>query len=551
MALSSNSSAKQREAASFDAANDPGRDETALDRLRELQLELEQTRSEAAAARLDARAAELERRIQRLEREVAETRGMVESRIVESAHDQSVPLPATPRGRSVRPATTFQSKIQTTNSPVKQDGHDSTAATQRPNERIDASHRLGARESHRAVAARAEISARVESSTSLESWDDVGRLLRADQPAASPDTADKESTVTTGLSKSQKKSKRSKSERSESSTTNKKNASKNAIGKPLSDPAPQWALKETEVEPKSIRRRMPAWLTSLAVHSVLVVLLALMSLSATEPRDQVAIAASMAQSEVSEIETIQLETESVETAETVPVPTEVPDDLSEFGELPVTELVSDLLPKVAAPLPALSNAMSAAEMATAMSSDSSEAMEFCGIQGGGNHFVYLVDSSKSMGDGFAQARQELLRSIELLTPKQKFYVIFFDEEPAYMRISDPNVDESRSVYATPANKAALGQWAMSISMDGGKAPYEILPFAFELRPDVIFLLSDGEFPKRIEQQFKDLNRVDSLFGDDQPISLVHTIGYHSRAGENGMRRIATQAGGNYRYVPKP
>ena len=144
-----------------------------------------------------------------------------------------------------------------------------------------------------------------------------------------------------------------------------------------------------------------------------------------------------------------------------------------------------------------------------------------------------------------------MQSIRLLKPDQRFYVIFFDAEPDYMRLSSADEDEPRSVYATAENKQKLQRWAMTIKMDRGRAPYDALPFALELNPDVIFLLSDGEFPQRIEDLLGEINRIDNLFGDDGPISIVHTIGYHSREGESRMRRIAKQNGGQYRYVPQP
>jgi hypothetical protein len=178
-------------------------------------------------------------------------------------------------------------------------------------------------------------------------------------------------------------------------------------------------------------------------------------------------------------------------------------------------------------------------------------MQFCGVEGGGNHFVYLVDSSGSMGEAFNSARRELLASIELLTPEQKFYVVFFDEVSDYMRLSDPNQDEPRSVYATPENKAKLRRWAMQISMDRGKAPNDPLRFALKLKPDVIFLLSDGEFPQSIEDLLTEENAVSNLFGDSRLISIVHTIGYFSKEGESRMRRIAEENQGQYRHVPKP
>ncbi len=226
-------------------------------------------------------------------------------------------------------------------------------------------------------------------------------------------------------------------------------------------------------------------------------------------------------------------------------------ETSPVGEIPVADFALDLSPALPTPesFAAVTGTTSALASVSA-DADASETMEFCGVEGGGNHFVYLVDSSGSMGAAFESARAELLRSIALLKPEQRFYVVFFDENPDYMRLEDPSRDEPASVSATPENKRRLARWAAGIRKDRGRAPYEPLRFALELRPDVIFLLSDGEFPQRIEDQLRDENRYENLFGDSGPISIVHTIGYHSREGELRMRRIAEQNGGRYRHVPK-
>ena len=253
------------------------------------------------------------------------------------------------------------------------------------------------------------------------------------------------------------------------------------------------------------------------------------------------------------METFTIESAEPETDPSEPSPSEVQYELSPIGEIAATDFVADSPP--APPAPNLSEMLgqstsSAASMALS-SSKSDSRMEFCGVEGGGNHFVYLVDSSGSMGDGFESARNELVRSIELLKPDQRFYVVFFDADSDYMRLSAADEDEPRSVAATPQNKRKLRQWAMQISMDRGRAPYEALRFALGLRADVIFLLSDGEFPQGIEELLQEENRVGNLFGDSQLVSIVHTIGYHSREGESRMRRIAQQNAGMYRHVPKP
>lgn len=305
----------------------------------------------------------------------------------------------------------------------------------------------------------------------------------------------------------------------------------------------------------SRRPRPAAWLVSTVMHLAALILLAGVGMSVHTPKDQVALSASTTSTGEESIETFQIENSELtpETEVTEPTPSETEYEISPVGELMATDFSPDA---PAAPPTAMASALASSASAAAASSMSMNAMptktmEFCGVEGGGNHFVYLVDSSGSMGDGFDSARQALLQSVDLLTPDQRFYVVFFDADSDYMRLTDPNVDEPRSVFATPENKAALKRWAMRISKDTGRAPYDALRFALTLKPDVIFLLSDGEFPQGIEDLLIEENVITNLFGDSKPVSIVHTIAYFSEEGESRMRRIAKQNQGQYRYVPKP
>ena len=324
---------------------------------------------------------------------------------------------------------------------------------------------------------------------------------------------------------------------------------------PTAAKALQQVATESGDESDADRDRKPrpaGWIVSAIGHFVLIAILAMISLRTQRPKDQVALSASAAQPREESVETFTIESqEQPEVSE--PVESEPEHiELSPIGELAAVEFKPD--PTLAPPSPAAAalSSGSGADAAMSLSSATSEVtMEFCGVEGGGNHFVYLVDSSGSMGEGFESAREELLRSIDLLKPDQRFYVVFFDAEPDYMRLADAEVDEPRSAYATPENKAALKRWAARIRVDAGRHPRDPLRFALKLRPDVIFLLSDGEFPQHIEDLLNTENRVTNLFGETHPISIVHTIGYHSKDGESRMRRIAKQNEGQYRYVPKP
>ena len=311
-----------------------------------------------------------------------------------------------------------------------------------------------------------------------------------------------------------------------------------------------------EDESGPTRRHPMALVVSAVIHFLILFVLAGFTLSNAMPKDQVSLSASTSESNESAMETFQIEAVEPMTDPTETTSDETQYDVSPLGEMAQVDVTSDVVAAVTQPMASMTSLsqpnLNSSSALKALKSDSQSKMEFCGVEGGGNHFVYLVDSSGSMGDAFVSARRALLDSIEMLTPQQRFYVIFFDTNCDYMRITRADQDEPRSVYATPDNKARLKAWAMRVSMDRGQAPYEPLEYALEtLKPDVIFLLSDGEFPAKIEELVKEKNLVTNLFGDESPVSIIHTISYYSREGESRMRRIAEQNHGQYRHVPKP
>lgn len=326
---------------------------------------------------------------------------------------------------------------------------------------------------------------------------------------------------------------------------------------PVFAPVEIVSLDDDDDRPNQLKRRHPlALVLSACIHLLIVILLGAFTLTNAMPKDQVALSASTGESNEAAMETFQIEAvepmaEPVETSSN-----ETQYDLSPMGEMASVDVTSDVVAAVSQPFASAASLsqpnLQSSSALKALKSDSQSKMEFCGVEGGGNHFVYLVDSSGSMGDAFVSARRALLDSIEMLSPEQRFYVIFFDAECDYMRITRADQDEPRSVYATPENIQRLKSWAMRVSMDRGKAPYEPLEYALQtLKPDVIFLLSDGEFPEKIETILKENNLVTNLFGDEAPVSIIHTISYYSREGESRMRRIAEQNYGQYRHVPKP
>ncbi len=305
------------------------------------------------------------------------------------------------------------------------------------------------------------------------------------------------------------------------------------------------------------RMRPAAWMVSTLAHIAVLIALALMTLQATPPKDAISLSASTAEVAHESMETFEIESSELLHEESEPAPADVSLDVSPIGTFAATDFAVDQpLPSTTLLASDLLSSSAASRAAMTLKASGDTKTEFCGVEGGGKHFVYLVDSSGSM-TRFEHARDELLRSVAALTAEQRFYVVFFDANPDYMRIEDPSHDEPTSVNATPENKAALKRWAMTITKDRGMSPYKPLEFAFKLRPDVIFLLSDGQFTAKTEEVIRENNFQENLFGERRPISIIHTIRYPGTDAsgqydaEKQMMRIAKENGGQYRNVVLP
>ncbi len=160
---------------------------------------------------------------------------------------------------------------------------------------------------------------------------------------------------------------------------------------------------------------------------------------------------------------------------------------------------------------------------------------FFGIKAKGQRFIYVVDCSGSMidEDRLIRAKDEVRRSILRLREPQQFKVIFYNNRPIPM----PG-DLPRSADWT--SKSHMMAWLRLIEPDGETDPRGALSLALGLRPDAVFLLSDGEFPSGTVEAVSKLNPR------KVPIHCVDLSG--GEAGDQ-LQRIARDSGG--RYAPRP
>ncbi|MGB3086348.1 MAG: VWA domain-containing protein [Phycisphaerae bacterium] len=148
--------------------------------------------------------------------------------------------------------------------------------------------------------------------------------------------------------------------------------------------------------------------------------------------------------------------------------------------------------------------------------------------------VYVVDRSGSMTDSIKFVKWELKRSIGELNKGQKFHVIFYSSGPPL------EMPTRRLVSATDRNKEMAFEFIDNIIAEGQTDPSKALERAFACRPELIYLLTDGEFDKANVGLVKRLNAASKV--------KVHTIGFLYRIGEVVLKRIADENGGNYKFV---
>jgi hypothetical protein len=157
--------------------------------------------------------------------------------------------------------------------------------------------------------------------------------------------------------------------------------------------------------------------------------------------------------------------------------------------------------------------------------------------------VFVLDHSGSMIDTFDFLRAEAKKQVNKFTPTQKFSVILFSEEVD--AIFPKNA--TAPTFATPTVKKEFATFIDSIRAAGiNDDLYD--PFAkamvkaFALQPQVIYLLTDGNFDPGLVGAVKKLNATGKV--------RVYTIAFIkvSKEAEEALQKIAADNGGKFKYV---
>ena len=322
-----------------------------------------------------------------------------------------------------------------------------------------------------------------------------------------------------------------------------------------SEPSVQLERDEEHSKPqKSIFARLD-FLGSVLVHVAVVLILAFIVIQQSDPPQKVAIVSAPIESDVALTET-PLESES-ETLEQSEAPSEVatPDVSSVSAEVSVPAV--DVSVNVEGLVGGESGSSLADQMKNAMAgmsqTKSMQGAAFFGLQATGNTFIYLVDNSPSMrrDNAFDNARNEMIRSLMSMKPKQRFFMIMFGKE--MQKLSFPGEPEITSpVYATPENVKKAVDWLQTTSVQkDGWPPSDALEVAIEMDPDAIFMLFDGATRADIPKFLERVNRSNDIISENVPKVPIHVIHFFEEEHSKDMQRIAKENLGTYRFVPRP
>ena len=174
---------------------------------------------------------------------------------------------------------------------------------------------------------------------------------------------------------------------------------------------------------------------------------------------------------------------------------------------------------------------------------------FFGASADGNRFVFVIDSSGSMrGPRWESLCKELIRAIQSLSPDQEFFVISFDSLAHPMFGAAP--PKGKFLKAVSKNVDRLQNWIRSIQLGNNTLPASAVGIAMKLKPDAIFLLSDGEILDSTLQDLRIWNRKKADDGEAKAVVPIHTVLLHSQIGYAALESIANENSGTFTPVRK-
>ena len=161
----------------------------------------------------------------------------------------------------------------------------------------------------------------------------------------------------------------------------------------------------------------------------------------------------------------------------------------------------------------------------------------------GHSFVFLIDRSESMGSGglgaIAAAQVELLAALKKLRSNHQFQIVAYNQLPAYFK-------ERKLISVSDESIHAGEEYLENLPTFGATDHVRAIMSVLQLRPDVIYLLTDGDpvisasQRKRIREESKGRTTISCIqFGRIRP---------EEEATQSALNALAAENRGSYTFV---
>ena len=308
---------------------------------------------------------------------------------------------------------------------------------------------------------------------------------------------------------------------------------------------------------------LPGWAVSLALHAVLLCAAAvgLRGCQGTGQRGEAATDWKTVGLVTRPNATATAETESPPAesdvrqpaAATSSLPTALP-TADDAPPVPLPDLLGGALPEMPGPGSAVpqfaatgdASLNPAGRIASAPTGLAAGETSFLNIRATGESFVYVIDSSGSMGNHNAMglAKTELMASLQALRGDQRFGVIFYNERPHVVRLPGKAAGEDGLYWASDINRTLARQAVSGMQPELGTRFLPALEAALALKPAVIFFLTDAD---KLDFAARDLDQVRRWNTAGTRIHCIE-FGIGSKLGRSsGLERLAEKNHGAYQY----
>lgn len=305
------------------------------------------------------------------------------------------------------------------------------------------------------------------------------------------------------------------------------------------------------------KRAMPAWLLSLVVHACTVLVLTMTVRTVSQgigdeaPRPGTIVLADRSADQTDYLDGSQggaasQQAESDDQAVN-PVADSLPSTDMEFADL------ESLLPSTsesldgggaASGLPA-AGGLTEGSAAARVGRGPEGTTSVFGAEAKGQKFVYVFDRSGSMngygGRPLAAAKLELINSLRDLNETQQFSVIFYNEHPHILSSGD---GRPKLVFADKQGVELAERDIRGIIAFGGTQHLDPLLLALDMQPDVIFFLTDADYPQLFPSELEQIRRRNRS-------ATIHAIEFGAgpfHGQTNFLTRLASQNDGKHVYV---